>query len=303
MNSSHPLLARRTFAALLAPLAAALLATGCASNHFVTPQPAAATHLPDAQADMHVAESALEAGDTPLALSLFQKVLKTDPQSKSAQLGLGDAMYQSGDLSRAGVLYGQVAAVAPDDARAVLGLARVALRQRRLDEAEQRYRELTAAHPDQSVAAEGLGATLDLEGKHAQAQAVYRAALQRHPEVAGLKANLGLSLILAGDVRAGASVLLDIAGLPDAPPQARENLALAYGMLGNSEAARRILVTSMPPESADDNLRVYRQLRERLGTARRDAGDAGVAGVASAAGGGETRPVSAASAAARGVLQ
>lgn len=300
MNSSRPLLARRAFAALLAPLAAALLATGCASHHFVTPQPAAATHLPDAQADMHVAESALEAGDTQLAMSLFDKALKADPQSKAAQLGLGDAMYQSGDLSRAGVLYGQVAAAAPDDARAMLGLARIALRQRRLDEAEKRYRELIAAHPDHAVAAEGLGATLDLEGKHAQAQAVYRAALQHHPEVAGLKADLGLSLILAGDVRAGANVLLDIAGLPDAPPQARENLALAYGLLGNNEAARRILVTGMPAESADDNLRFYRQLRECLGTARRDAGNAGAAG---GAGAGGTQPVSAANAASRGALQ
>ncbi|MFX1684368.1 tetratricopeptide repeat protein [Paraburkholderia sp. A1BS-2L] len=288
--------ARRTLTALLtllAPLAAALLATGCASNHFVTPQPAA-THLPDAQADMHVAESALEAGDTQLAISLFGKQLKADPQSKAAQLGLGDAMYQSGDLARAGVLYARVAASAPDDARAMLGLARVALRQRRLDEAEQRYRKLLAAHPEHAVAAEGLGATLDLEGKHAQAQAVYQAALQQHPEVAGLKADLGLSLILAGDVRAGANVLLDVAGLPDAPPQARENLALAYGLLGNNEAARRILVTDMPPDSADDNLRFYRQLRERLAAAGPDA---------SAAGAAHTQPVSAASVARVGALQ
>ncbi|WP_167760095.1 tetratricopeptide repeat protein [Paraburkholderia pallida] len=297
MNPSLPKLARATLVALLAPLAAALLETGCASNHFVTPQPAAATHLPDAQADMHVAESALEAGDTQLAMSLFEKALKTDPQSKAAQLGLGDAMYQSGDLARAGVLYARVAAAAPDDARAMLGLARVALRQRRLDEAERRYRELLAAHPEHAVAAEGLGTTLDLEGKHVQAQAVYRAALQRHPEVVGLNADLGLSLILSGDVRAGANVLLDVAGLPDAPPQARHDLALAYGLLGNSEAARRILVTDMPADSADDNLRFYQQLRERLATTKRDTGGAGDAGA------GGTQPVSAASTIAGGVLR
>lgn len=262
----------KAFSALVASLAAALLATGCASQHFVTPQPVAATRLPDAQADERVAESALEAGDTQLAVSLFEKLLKTDPHSKAAQLGLGDAMYQSGDLARAGVLYVQVAAVAPDDPRAMLGQARVALRQRRLDDAEQCYRQLVAAHPESAVAAEGLGTTLDLAGKHAQAQAVYRAALQLHPEVAGLKADLGLSLILAGDVRAGANVLLDVAGLPDAPPQARQNLALAYGLLGNNEAAKRILVTDMPAESADDNLRFYRELRERLAVAKHDAG-------------------------------
>jgi Flp pilus assembly protein TadD len=294
VNTSLPTLARKTLVVLLAPLAAALLASGCASNHFVTPQPAAATKLPDAQADARVAESALEAGDTQLAVSLFEKLLKADPQSKPAQLGLGDAMYQSGDIARAGVLYARVAAVAPDDARATLGLARVALRQRRLDEAEKLYRQLLATHPEHAVAAEGLGATLDLEGKHAQAQAVYRAALQQHPEVAGLKADLGLSLILAGDVRAGANVLLDVAGLPDAPPQARENLALAYGLLGNNEAARRILVTDMPADSAEDNLRFYRQLRERLGSAGGNTGDAAVS---------ETQPVSSASIVPAGVIR
>jgi Flp pilus assembly protein TadD len=258
------MIARKALVALFAPLAATLLAGGCATHHFVTPRTAAVTHLPDAQGDMRIAESALEAGDTQLAVSLFEKLLKADPHSKSAQLGLGDAMYQTGDLARAGVLYARVAAVAPDDPRAQLGLARVALRERRLDEAEKLYRELVTVQPDSAVSAEGIGATLDLLGRHGQAQAVYRAALQRHPEVVGLKADLGLSFILAGDVRAGANVLLDIATLPDAPPQARQNLALAYGLLGNNEAAKRILMADLPSDSAEDNLRFYQQLRERL---------------------------------------
>ncbi|HEV3105642.1 MAG TPA: tetratricopeptide repeat protein, partial [Trinickia sp.] len=155
-------------------------------------------------------------------------------------------------------------AAAPDDPRAQLGLARVALRERQLDDALERYRRLVAAHPDNAAAAEGLGTTLDLEGQHADAQAVYRAALERHPEAEGLKTDLGLSLILSKRAREGANVLLDIAALPDAPPQARENLALAYGLLGNGEAAKRILAADMPAASAEDNLQFYRHLREKL---------------------------------------
>jgi len=252
-----------------------MLATGCASNRvtYVHPEPApAVARTPDPQADMRVAESALAAGDTQLAVTLFEKQLQTEPNSLDAKLGLGDAIYQMGDLARAGVLYGQVAATAPDNARAMLGLGRVALRQRHLDEAEQEYRKLVAAQPDSPVAAEGLGTTLDLEGKHAEAQQVYRRALAQHPEEAGLRADLGLSMILAGDVRGGANILLDIAGLPDAPPQARENLALAYGLLGNDDAAKRILVTDMPAESANDNLRFYRALRAHLTVASHEEG-------------------------------
>ncbi|TCG06967.1 hypothetical protein BZM27_22840 [Paraburkholderia steynii] len=259
---------RRTARALITSAALVSALTGCATNHFVnvTPQPVAAPRESAALVDAHVAESALEAGDTQLAISLFEKMLKADPQSMAAQLGLADAMYQSGDFARAGMLYTRVASATPDDARAQLGLARVALRQRRLDEAESRYRKLVDSHPDNPIAAEGLGATLDLQGRHAQAQEVYRAALKQHPEVEGLKADLGLSLVLSDKVRAGANLLLDVVGLPGAPMQARQNLALAYGLLGNNDAARRILVADMSADYAEDNLRFYQNIRERFVT-------------------------------------
>jgi len=253
---------RLTALAAIASLAAAVLLTGCASSPRVETRPVLSQHGADKTTDLRIAESALESGDTQLAISLFERALNADPSSLPAELGLADAIYQTGDLARSGVLYRQAAAAAPNDPRAQLGLARVALRERRLDEAVSRYRQLLSAHPDNAVAAEGLGAALDLQGKHGEAQAVYRSALARHPEAQGLKANLGLSLILDRRARDGANVLLDIAGLPDAPAQARENLALAYGVLGNAEAAKQILTADMPAASAEDNLQFYRSLRD-----------------------------------------
>jgi Flp pilus assembly protein TadD len=247
------------------------LLTGCANEPHVQSRPVYIEHGTDKSTDLHIAEGALDSGDTQLAISLFERTLKSDPHSLPAQLGLADAIYQTGDLPRAGVLYAQVAAAAPVDPRAQLGLARVALRERRLDDAVARYRHLARTHPENAVVAEGLGAALDLQGKHTEAQAVYRAALARHPEVQGLKADLGLSLILDRRAREGANVLLDIAGLPDAPTQARENLALAYGVLGNDEAAKRILTTDMPAASAEDNVRFYEKLRARWDVQAPDA--------------------------------
>lgn len=256
---------RRVFVALIAAgaLTTGLLA-GCSSEPRVQTRPVLSERGADKSTDLRIAQSALDSGDTTLAVSLFERTLKADPHSLPAELGLADAIYQTGDLPRAGVLYGQVAAAASDDPRAQLGLARVALRERHLDDAVARYRGLLQAHPDSATVAEGLGAALDLQGQHSAAQAVYRAALARHPEVQGLKTDLGLSLILDGHAREGANVLLDVAGLPDAPAQARENLALAYGLLGNGEAAKRILTADMPDASAEDNLRFYQTLRARL---------------------------------------
>ncbi|KDB08369.1 hypothetical protein LIG30_2560 [Burkholderia sp. lig30] len=254
----------RSFAAALAvPALLSGLLAGCAGGGFDL-HPLASHPGHDAASDLRVAESALTAGDTELAVTLFERALKADPRSIGAQIGLGDVMYQNNDLPRAGVLYAQAAAAAPDDPRAQLGLARVALRERRLDDAVARYGRLAAAYPDNPVAAEGLGTALDLQGRHDEAQAVYRTALGRHPEAQGVRNDLGLSLILAGQPREGANVLLDIAALSGSPAQARQNLAFAYGVLGNDEAARRILLADMPSASVDDNLRFYARVRAAL---------------------------------------
>lgn len=275
MNTSSVMLRAltrtRSFAfAFGLPLAISVLLGGCASGGTLTTRPVLSERGTDTSTDLRIAQSALESGDTQLALTLFEKVLKASPQSNDAQLGLADAMYQTGDLVRAGVLYSHVAAAGPADPRAQLGLARVALRERRLDDAVARYRALMAALPGQAIAAEGLGTALDLQGDHAHAQAVYRAALQQHPDAQGLKTNLGLSLILSQQAREGANVLLDIAGLPDAPLQARQNLALAYGLLGNGEAAKRILLADLPAASVDDNLLFYQTVRSRFSAAKQD---------------------------------
>ncbi|RXZ37002.1 hypothetical protein D9O50_07335 [Oxalobacteraceae bacterium CAVE-383] len=248
-------------------LLAATLLAGCASGGAFNPRPVAAQSNVGPMSDLRLADSALASGSADLASSLYEKALKADPNSIEAQVGLADSAYQAGDLERARVLYTRAAGAAPGNPAPQLGLARVALRQRRLDDAAALYQTLAADHPDNAVAAEGLGTVLDLQGHHDEAQSVYRAALRLHPDAQGLTTNLGLSLILANKPREGANVLLDIAGLPNAPPQARQNLALAYALLGNMSAAKQILSADLPPASVDDNLRFYQLLRTKLAAA------------------------------------
>jgi Flp pilus assembly protein TadD len=237
---------------------------GCAGEGSFNPRPISPQSNVGPMSDLRLADSALASGSTELASSLYEKALQADPNSLEAQLGLADATYQAGDLERARVLYTHAASTAPANQGPQLGLARVALRQRRLDDAAARYHTLVTEHPDSAVAAEGLGAVLDLQGHHDEAQTVYRAALRVHPEAQGLTTNLGLSLIIANKPREAANVLLDIAGLANAPPQARQNLALAYALLGNMNAAKQILQADLPPPSVEDNLRFYQLLRTKL---------------------------------------
>ncbi|CAB3964136.1 tetratricopeptide repeat protein [Burkholderia aenigmatica] len=250
-----------------------VLAGGCGAPGIQT-RPVLSHKSDDPQAELRIADSALAGGNVDLASTLYEKVLAKHPDSLAARLGLGDVNYRAGDLERARILYDEAQRQAPAELGPRLGLARVALRQRRLDEAAQRYRDLLAAQPNHPLAAEGLGTVLDLQGRHADAQVVYRDALRAHPDAQGLRVDLGLSLVLSNRPREGVNVLLDVAGLPSAPWQARQNLAFAYGVLGNTDSAKKLLAADMPASAVADNLRFYQAVRARLAS----RGGAGVAG-------------------------
>lgn len=212
--------------------------------------------------DLRLGDSALNAGSIQMAASLYEKILQSHPDSLDATLGLGDVAYRSGDMERARLIYLQAEHLAPDRIEPKIGLARVEIRKRHLDEAISIYRKALAIQPDNQTAAAGLGTALDLQGNHGAAQAVYRQALLVHPEAQSVRIDLGLSLVLAKQVRDGADVLLDVANLPDAPAEARQDLALAFGVIGNTEAAKKILSRDLPPADVNDNLRFYAAVRQ-----------------------------------------
>ncbi|MBJ9756132.1 tetratricopeptide repeat protein [Burkholderia cepacia] len=247
-----------------------VLAGGCAPG--IQTRPVLSHKSDDPQAELRIADSALAGGNVDLASTLYEKVLAKHPESLAARLGLGDVNYRAGDLERARILYDEAQRQAPAELGPRLGLARVALRQRRLDEAAQRYRDLLAAQPNHPLAAEGLGTVLDLQGRHADAQVVYRDALRAHPDAQGLRVDLGLSLVLSNRPREGVNVLLDVAGLPSAPWQARQNLAFAYGVLGNTDSAKKLLSADLPASAVADNLRFYQAVRTRLASRGGGAG-------------------------------
>ncbi|RKP52302.1 tetratricopeptide repeat protein [Trinickia fusca] len=255
--------ARAKTIALAGVLSILVGSSGCADGRLDV-RPVQTSHGDNSESDLKIADSALSGENTDLAGTLYERVLTAHPDSIRARLGLADVAYQSGDLNRAQVLYSQAASQAPNQPGAQLGLARVALRQRRLDDAAMLYRALLAAQPDNVLAAEGLGTVLDLQQHHEQAQAVYRRALQAHPDAQGIRIDLGLSLVLSNRAREGVNTLLDVAGLSDAPWQARQNLAFGYGVLGKPDSARKVLQFDLPPSAVDDNLRVYQTVRAKL---------------------------------------
>ena len=244
------------------PLLLLLSLAGCGTVE--RPSRTVSTTLASADTDLRLARSALEGGDAAMAASLFGRVLNNDPESVPARLGLADSLYLSNELEQARQAYQRLLASRQELRAATLGLARIDIRQRKPESAIVHYEALLAKEPGDTLAMAGLGVAYDLLGQHARAQAVYRKGLEIHPADLGLRNNLGLSLVLSNQPRAGANVLLDLADVPSAPPQSRQNLALAYGLLGNDDAAERVLTADLPDSQVQDNLRFYRAMRQQL---------------------------------------
>lgn len=252
--------------------ALALVFSGCThtvltSQSFAHPVPMRTT-VDDKPAgtldDLSLATSALQNGDASLAASLFDKALDKHPRNVDALDGLGAALALSGETERARRAYEKAAALAPDSITPMIGLARIALHERRLDDAISRYEQVLRRDPSNALASAGLGTAFAIKGDERRAQDIFGQALQLHPGDRMLTVDLGLSMVLAGELRKGAHLLLTVAGEPSAPPQARHDLALAYGLLGNDGAADKILTRDLPRASVDDNLTFYKIVRARL---------------------------------------
>jgi Flp pilus assembly protein TadD len=240
------------------------------SQSFAHPAPLRTTPIDKASGqldDMSLATSALQNGDPSLAASLFDKVIDKHPRDVDALNGLGAALAMSGDTERARRSFEKAAALAPDSPAAMIGLARLDLHERRLDDAVSRYERVLARDPGNALASAGLGTAFALKGDEQRAQTIFGQALQLHPGDRMLTVDLGLAMVLGGELRKGANLLLTVAGEPSAPAQARHDLALAYGLLGNDGAADKILMRDLPRASTDDNLTYYKVVRARLGDA------------------------------------
>ncbi|TDR80241.1 tetratricopeptide repeat protein [Paludibacterium purpuratum] len=214
--------------------------------------------------EQRLADGALQSGSLDMAQSLYQKMLEKDPNSPDALAGMGEALFQSNELQRAQLTFEQLARVVPNSDVAEIGLARVAIRQHDLDQAIAHYQIVLKRSPDDLRAMTGLGVAYDLQGHYKLAQQTYTQGLMMHPEDLGLRNDLGLSLILSRQYRAGIAELMKIVDTPSAPAQTKQNLALGYGLLGNTDAAERVLKMELPEAQVQRNLQFYQTVRERL---------------------------------------
>jgi|TARA_Y100000294_G_scaffold176118_1_gene197727 predicted O-linked N-acetylglucosamine transferase (SPINDLY family) len=138
------------------------------------------------------------AGRMPEAESVYQQILKADPNQPVALHLLGVIAYQAGKHDLAVDLITKALAIKPDYAYAHSNLGNAFKELGRLDDAVASYHKALSIKPDYAGAHSNLGVALRDLGKPDEAVASYHKALAINPDHVGAHRNLGIVLKTLG---------------------------------------------------------------------------------------------------------
>lgn len=105
-----------------------------------------------------------------------------------------------------------------------------------------------------------LGAALDQLGRYNEARQAYQEALAIQPNDVGVLTNEGVSHLMEGDPAAAEPILRQAVSLPNAPPEARQNLAIALALQGKFSEAEQLERVDLPPAQVASNMQYLRGL-------------------------------------------
>lgn len=209
---------------------------------------------------MRVAASTAASGDVATAAALYRRAHSMDETDAKALIGLGNALSGMGSYEGAAEAYRKAIGLAPDDPDALHGLGNSLIALDQPAAAIDHYEAVLKTRQD-ARSYNGLGVAHDMMGDHAGAQAYYKTGLKAAPGNLSLRNNLGLSLALAGDFEAAIKLLRHVASDPRAGGRQRLNLALVYGLSGDSTAAAEVARIDLDEPAVRRNLAYYRTLR------------------------------------------
>ena len=225
----------------------------------------------DSESLMRVAANARNAGDPRAAIPIYQRAAKLSPESPAPLIALGQTLNELAAYDEAADAWTDALFLAPSNVTALTGygVTLTGLNQPHLARAKYENALAVLADPEGVVAANfdvrvlrnGLGVVYDMIGEAGLAQASYRAGLAVDPNDLNLSNNLGLSLALSGQYSEAIAVLQRAADHPRAGAKHRLNLALAFGLAGQTEDAARIARLDLEEQLVLQNLSYYHVIR------------------------------------------
>ncbi len=214
------------YVALIAPIAAAVAASGAALRRFVAPGAA----VPVVAGLALAALSALTWQRTVVFANmstLWTDTLAQNPLAWGAHHGLGDLFLRMGKLDEAVRHEREALRLYPDAPEAHNNLGLALAKQGDLEEAERQYSEALRLDPNYSEAHSNLGNLLVRRGRMDAGTSHLMRAIQLAPQRAELHNNLGIALAAQGKHEAAMTEYAEALRLAPSLAQAHYNLGAA----------------------------------------------------------------------------
>ncbi len=185
---------------------------------------------------------------------------QTFPNDLEAAQRFSDALRRGGRADRAAEIAGEALGRFPDDKELTLTYGLAQLSAGRPQEALRPLAIAAEGDAQNWRARSALGAALDQIGRFQQARLAYDEALAIVPDNARVLTNLGVSHLMTGEAAEAEAVLRRALAQPDAPPEARQNLAVSIAPQGRFDEAEQIERLELPPAEAAANMTYLRGL-------------------------------------------
>jgi len=253
---------------LMALLAASSLAACASAGHPVAANANSDRSVADATsgAPAHVrpidrhARQAIEREDMLTQMAFWAGEYQTFPNDLEAAQRFAECLRKGGRFDRSIQVSGEALGRFPDDRTLMNTFALAQIASGNPHEALRPLAVVAAADAQNWHVRLALGAALDQLGRYTEARQAYQEALAISPNNARVMTNLGVSHIMAGEPADAEPILRQAAAAQDAPPEARENLAIALALQGKFDEAQQIESVDLPPAQAAQNMQYLRGL-------------------------------------------
>ena len=247
-----------------ATLVTLCLALGLTSGCSHRDRDLATVREPDNASRLRIAETASAAGQTDIALSMYNAAAAATPNDPDVQARLVSMLIRAGKPDVAEYTLAAALARQPNNPTLLRWQGNLRLETGAAEAALQIFDGLIARRPNDVAALNGRGVALDLLGRHDAAQQAYLTARALQPGDLQTANNMAVSLLLMQHPSQALAVLQPFAMQSDLPSRVSNNLTIARAAAGQSNTTE----TGADSTIASDDLRT---LAASLGAAASDS--------------------------------